>query len=225
MRHSHGIASDGVEIEINARAARRPNRDSDIRSAHRNEGIAALNGEPMTIINSEVSLLNFYRASELHGGLILGQMVRRTRDPRLILSLTRHSAEEVMHAQLWTETIIAIGGRPAPVHDTYQTRYAKTVGMPLTMLEVLALTQIFERRVYRHFILHLRVPGIHPVVAVTLRRMIEEERGHLSWVKAWLDEQSRERGTEVREVMRRYALADQRIYDSLAGEYGLRWAA
>jgi bacterioferritin (cytochrome b1) len=179
----------------------------------------------VSVINSEISLLNFYRASELHGGLILGQMVRRTRDPRLILSLTRHSAEEVMHAQLWTETIMAIGGRPAPVRDTYQTRYAEAVGMPFTMLEVLALTQIFERRVYRHFTLHLRVPGIHPAVAATLRRMIEEERGHLSWVKAWLDEQAKERGQEVRDVMRRYALADQRIYDSLAGEYGLRWAA
>ena len=179
----------------------------------------------MTIIDSEIALLNFYRASELHGGLILGQMVRRTRDPRLILSLTRHSAEEVRHAQLWTETIMAIGGKPELVRNTYQTRYAEAVGTPLTMLEVLALTQIFERRVYRHFMLHVRVPGIHPAVATTLRRMIEEERGHLSWVKAWLDEQARERGEEVRNVLRRYALADQRIYDSLAGEFGLRWAA
>lgn len=179
----------------------------------------------MSLIYSEIALLNFYRASELHGGLILGQMVRRTRDPRLILSLTRHSAEEVMHAQLWTETIIAIGGRPAPVRDTYQTRYAEAVGTPLTMLEVLALTQVFERRVYRHFTLHLRVPGIHPAVAATLRRMIEEERGHLSWVKGWLDEQAKERGQEVRDVMTRYALADKRIYDTLSSEYGLRWAA
>jgi bacterioferritin (cytochrome b1) len=179
----------------------------------------------MSLIPSEIGLLNFYRASELHGGLILGQMVRRTRDPQLILSLTKHSAEEVMHAQLWTETIMAVGGKPAPVRDTYQTRYAAAVGTPLTVLEVLALTQIFERRVYRHFTLHLRVPGVHPTVAATLRRMLEEERGHLSWVKAWLEEQSRERPQEVRDVLRRYALADQRIYDALSSEYGLRWAA
>src|SRR5215210_9602009 len=133
----------------------------------------------MTVSKSDVALLNFYRASELHGGLILGQMVRRTRDPELILNLTRHSAEEVMHAQLWTETIIAVGGRPAPVRETYQTRYAEEVGTPLTMLEILAVTQVFERRVYRHFMLHLRVPGLHPVVAATLRRMLDEERGHL----------------------------------------------
>ena len=179
----------------------------------------------MTITNSEISLLNFYRASELHGGLILGQMVRRTRDSDLILNLTKHSAEEVTHALLWTETIIAVGGKPAPVRDTYQTRYVEAVGTPLTMLEVLALTQVFERRVYRHFTLHLRVPGLHPVVAQTLQRMLEEERGHLSWVKHWLDDQAKEREQLVRDVMRRYALADRQIYETLSSEYGLRWAA
>lgn len=179
----------------------------------------------MFIDKAEISLLNFYRASELHGGLILGQMVRRTRDPELIMQLTRHSAEEIMHAQLWTETIVAIGGKPAPVRDTYQNRYVAVVGTPITVLEVLALTQVFERRVYRHFTLHLRNPAIHPVVAGTLRRMLEEEKGHLSWVKHWLDEQARFKGNEVRDVMRRYALADQSIYDALSAEYGFRTAA
>ena len=174
---------------------------------------------------SEIALLNFYRASELHGGLILGQMVRRTRDPELILSLTRHSAEEMMHAQLWTEAIIAIGGRPAPVRETYQTRYAEEVGTPLTMLEILALTQVFERRVYRHFTEHLRQANLHPVIATTLRRMLDEERGHLTWVKHWLDKQSATRPTEVREVMRRYADADELIYAAMSVEYGWRVAA
>ena len=174
---------------------------------------------------SEIALLNFYRASELHGGLILGQMVRRTRDPELILSLTRHSAEEMMHAQLWTEAIIAIGGRPAPVRETYQTRYAEEVGTPLTMLEILALTQVFERRVYRHFTEHLRQTNLHPAIATTLRRMLDEERGHLTWVKHWLDKQSATRPTEVREVMRRYADADELIYAAMSAEYGWRVAA
>jgi bacterioferritin (cytochrome b1) len=179
----------------------------------------------MTPSRTEVALLNFYRASELHGGLILGQMVRRTRDPELILNLTRHSAEEVMHAQLWTETIIAIGGRPAPVRESYQMRYAEEVGTPISMLEILALTQVFERRVYRHFTLHLGQPGVHPAVAATLARMLEEERGHLSWVKKWLDRQASVRPAEVREVMRRYAEVDERVYAAISTEYGWRLAA
>ena len=179
----------------------------------------------MTPSKNEIDLLNFYRASELHGGLILGQMVRRTRDPQLILNLTRHSAEEVMHAQLWTETIVAIGGRPAPVRDTYQTRYAEEVGTPISMLEILALTQVFERRVYRHFTLHLRRPDVHPTVAATLRRMLDEERGHLTWVKHWLDTQAASSPGEVREVMRRYAEVDERVYAAISTEYGWRLAA
>ena len=179
----------------------------------------------MTTSNSEIALLNFYRASELHGGLILGQMVRRTRDPELILNLTRHSAEEVMHAQLWTEAIIAVGGKPAPVRETYQSRYAAEVGTPLTMLEILALTQVFERTVYRHFTEHLRRPGLHPIIAGTLQRMLDEERGHLKWVKLWLDKQAANRPTEVREVMRRYAAADEQIYAAISAEYGWRLAA
>ena len=179
----------------------------------------------MTPSNHEIALLNCYRASELHGGLILGQMVRRTRDPELILNLTTHSAEEVMHAQLWTETIIAIGGRPAPVRETYQTRYAEEIGTPISMLEILALTQVFERRVYRHFTIHLRQPGVHPVVGATLRRMLDEERGHLTWVKHWLDAQSAKRPAEVREVMRRYTEVDERVYAAISMEYGWRLAA
>lgn len=179
----------------------------------------------MTTSNSEIALLNFYRASELHGGLILGQMVRRTRDPELILNLTRHSAEEVMHAQLWTEAIIAVGGKPAPVRETYQTRYAAEVGTPLTMLEILALTQVFERTVYRHFTEHLRRPGLHPIIAATLQRMLDEERGHLKWVKLWLDKQAATRPAEVREVMRRYSAADDLIYAAISAEYGWRLAA
>lgn len=175
----------------------------------------------MEITRDELNLLNFYRASELHGGLVLGQMVRRARDPELMLSLTRHSAEEIVHAQLWTETILAVGGRPSPVRETYQSRYAQVIGAPTTMLEVLALTQVFERRVYRHFTLHHRRPGTHPAVVATLARMLDEERGHLSWVRRWLESEACRRGFEVAHVLRRYMRADQAIYDALTLE--LRW--
>ena len=103
----------------------------------------------MEITDRELTLLNFYRASELHGGLVLGRLVQHVRDTELILQLTAHSAEEVMHAQLWTETIIAVGGRPRPTSDTYQARYAAALGAPSSLLEVMALTQVFEDRLSR----------------------------------------------------------------------------
>jgi rubrerythrin len=55
--------------------------------------------------------------------------------------------------------------------------------------------------------------------------MIDEERGHLIWVKRWLDEQSTRRPEEVREAIRRYALVDERVYAALSAEYGWRLAA
>ena len=179
----------------------------------------------MDITSRELDFLNFYRASELHGGLILGQLARRTRGSALILELTRHAAEEVVHAQLWTETIIAVGGQVRPVRETYQARYARYVGTPISLVEVLALTQVFERRVYRHFTEHLRRPSTHPCVCATLERMLEEEKGHLRWVKRWLDEQAIARGSVVGETLARYTAADAEVYAGMTAELGWQEAA
>lgn len=179
----------------------------------------------MDISKAELRRLNFYRASELHGGLLLGQLVRRVRDPQLILDLTRHSAEEVMHAQLWTETILKVGGRPRPVRHTYQARYAERLGFTMGVLDVLALTQVFERRVYRHFLEHARIPTVNRHVRRTLIRMVEEEKSHLSWVKGWLDKEAERRPDAVRDAMTRYAEVDGHVYEELVDEYAFRSAA
>ena len=173
----------------------------------------------------ELGFLNFYRASELHGGLILGQVARGTRDAALAGDLLRHAAEEIEHARLWNQTIVALGGRMVPVRQTYQTRYADALGRPTGVLQVLALTQVFERRVYRHFVEHLHRAGTHPTVRATLRQMLEEEKTHLSWVKRWLDAQALVRGDEVRDTLQRYTELDARVYDALTLELGWREAA
>ena len=124
-----------------------------------------------------------------------------------------------MHAQLWTETIVSLGGRPRPTSDTYQSRYASAIGTPTSLVEVLALTQVFERGVYRHFVRHLRRPGTHPYVQSTLRRMLDEERGHLSWVQEWLARQTGSRRSAIPTLMRRYAEVDALIHEQLLRDY------
>jgi bacterioferritin (cytochrome b1) len=176
----------------------------------------------MEISPRELALLNFYRASELHGGLVLGRLVEHVRDPELMLRLTAHSAEEVMHAQLWTETIVAVGGRPKPTSDTYQARYAAAIGVPTSIVEVLTLTQVFERSVYRHFVAHLRRPLTHPRVQATLRRMLDDERGHLSWVREWLDRQTGARREALPALLRRYTAIDTTIHAQLMRDYHWR---
>ena len=167
----------------------------------------------MWISDNELWILSYYRESELACGLIMGRLARETDDDELRVHLTQHCAEETMHAWLWTQTILEVGGTPRKVSETYQSRYLTAVGPTLSLVEVLALTNVFEKRVVRHFRAHLRRPGTHPVVARTLQRMSDEEAGHLSWVKQRLDRYAREKGaTAVSETLRRFAEMDRRVY-------------
>lgn len=169
----------------------------------------------MEISENELWILSYYRESELAGSLIMGRLARETDDDDLRVHLTEHCAEEAQHAWLWTETILKVGGTPKRVAETYQARYYAEVGTPASLLEILALTQVFERRVIRHFRAHLKWPGTHPIVLETLQRMIDDEVGHITWVKDRLDRYAAERGDGVvAETMRRYTEVDQRVYES-----------
>ena len=169
----------------------------------------------MEISENDLWILSYYRESELAGSLVMGRLARETDDDDLRVHLTEHCAEEAMHAWLWTETILNVGGTPKRVAETYQARYYAEIGTPTSLLEILALTQVFERRVIKHFRAHLKWPNTHPVVAATLQRMIEDEVGHISWVKDRLDRYAAEKGEAVvAETMRRFTEIDQRVYDA-----------
>jgi hypothetical protein len=179
----------------------------------------------LLVSDTELSLLNFYRASELHGGLILGQMARRARDSDLMAKLTRHSAEGMMHALWWTETITRLGGLASPIARTYQNRSADKAGTPISFLEVMAMSSAFEHRIYRYFTLHLRQASVHPVVAGTLRRMLVDERWHLTWIREWLRDDALTDARKVSAAISRYSAADQLICEELSVAYGFRKAA
>ncbi|HUG39527.1 MAG TPA: ferritin-like domain-containing protein [Longimicrobiales bacterium] len=181
--------------------------------------------DPPHVSATEMAILNFYRASELRGGLVLATVAERVRDPELFLALTRHGAEEVEHAGLWAETMRDLGGRPWPSRATAQACYAEVVGRPSSLLHVLALTQVFERSVYAHFVERHRDPATHPRIRRTLERMIEDEKGHLSWVRRWLDDQARARPDVLADLMRRYAAADRVVWDRMSRDLGYGRAA
>jgi acyl carrier protein len=177
-------------------------------------------GEPETreleISENELWLLSYYRESELAGALLMGRLARETDDDDLRVRLTEHCAEEARHAWAWTETILKVGGTPRRVSETYQSRYHAAVGNPTNLLEVLALTQIFERRVVRHFRAHLSWPGTHPDVRQTLQQLIEEEAGHIRWVKDRLDAYAAANGDSVvAEMLDRFKRIDEQVYNEL----------
>lgn len=169
----------------------------------------------MEISENDLWILSYYRESELAGSLVMGRLARETDDDDLRVHLTEHCAEEAHHAWLWTKTILDVGGTPKRVAETYQTRYYAELGTPASLLEVLALTQVFEKRVIRHFRAHMKWPNTHPAVLATLQRMIDDEVGHISWVKDRLDRYAAEKDSAVvAETMRRYTEVDQRVYDA-----------
>lgn len=170
----------------------------------------------MEISENDLWILSYYRESELAGALIMGRLARETDDDDLRVHLTEHCAEEANHAWLWTKAILEVGGMPRRVSETYQSRYYTEIGQPATELEVLALTQVFEKRVLSHFQDHLRWPNTHPAVVRTLERMIAEEAGHIGWVKLRLDRYGREKGEAVvAETLRRFAEVDRKVYAGL----------
>lgn len=170
----------------------------------------------LEIAENELWILSYYRESELAGALVMGRLARCTDDDDLRVRLTQHCAEEANHAWMWTATILEVGGRPLRVSETYQSRYYAKIGQPTTVLEVLALTQVFEKRVLRHFRDHLRRPDTHPAVARTLQRMVTEEAGHIGWVKERLDRCADEVGAAaVEEVLRRFEEIDKEVYADL----------
>src|SRR5688572_25971238 len=174
--------------------------------------------KPRAMESSENDLwiLSSYREQELAGGPVTGTLTRETDDDDPRDHLTQHCAEEANHAWLWTKTVLEVGAMPRRVSETYQSRYYAEIGQPATELEVLALTQVFEKRVLSHFQDHLRWPDTHPAVARTLERMIAEEAGHIGWVKLRLDQYGREKGEAVvAETLRRFAEVDRKVYAGL----------
>jgi acyl carrier protein len=170
----------------------------------------------LEISDNELWLLSYYRESELAGALLMGRLARETDDDDLRVRLTEHCAEEARHAWAWTECILNVGGTPKKVSETYQSRYHAAVGNPTNLLEVLALTQIFERRVVRHFRAHLSWPGTHPEIKRTLQQLIEEEANHLRWVKDRLDDYGEAHGeASVKEMMDRFKRIDEDVYNGL----------
>ena len=170
----------------------------------------------LEISENELWLLSYYRESELAGALLMGRLARETDDDDLRVRLTEHCAEESGHAWAWTECIQRVGGTPRKVSETYQSRYHAAVGNPTNLLEVLALTQVFERRVVRHFRAHLSWPGTHPEIKRTLQQLIEEEAGHIRWVKDRLDAYAEANGQAVvDEMMERFKRVDEEVYNGL----------
>lgn len=177
----------------------------------------------MTLDERGLYVLSYYRACELAGSLLFGKIAFHTTVDEYRHKLTAHYQEEARHAWLWGETIRKLGREPMRILRTYQGEYGKVYGMPRSMLEVFCLTQVFERRTMSHFTRHLSMPDAPDEVRATLRRMIDDEEGHLDWIAEELAAYSERHGDErVTEVMARIEAIDQEVYGRLLGSEPFR---
>jgi hypothetical protein len=154
--------------------------------------------------------LNWWRQSELEGALLLGRMVPLADCSDLCLRLTRHCSEEARHSRMWAEVLAELELPHIRIHRSYQSFFLRHTGVPQSLLDVLAFTQVFERRVDQRFRQECRNPNIPLVVRSAYAQMIADERDHLAWVAEWLANHA-----GAAESLQRFEVADRRVFAEL----------
>jgi len=176
-----------------------------------------------TLGDDEHWVLSYYRTSEINGSLFFGRLARSLRPGPIQHDLTRHFADEAQHAWYWTDCLARLGTRPVKLSDAYQDQYLEAAGLPVNLMEVMAITLVFERRVINQYAKHLAVPGVRPEVRDTIGRIMEDERWHVAWVKGALTDMEERFGREtIAETLARYREADREVYARTLAEHEAR---
>jgi hypothetical protein len=175
-----------------------------------------------SLSDNELWLLSYYRTSEINGAVFFGRVARIVRGP-LQVNVTHHFADEASHASYWTKCIQDLDRLPVRQGRAYQDQYLEAVGVPANLMEVMAITQVFEKRVIGAYRQHLRLPGVHPAIRQTIERIMLDERWHVQYVReALLEMQDRYGAEEIERTLARYAGADAEVYAKTLAEHGER---
>jgi hypothetical protein len=170
---------------------------------------------------NDLWIMNYYRSGEIKGALFFGRIARIVRGP-LQVDVTHHFADEATHAHYWTECLNDLGYSPSRETRGYQDQYLDAVGLPANLMEVMAITLVFEKRVIRLYNQHLR-SAPHPRVRQTIETIMHDERWHVKYVREALQEMGAKYGDEVIDAtLARYTAADDEIYAKTLAEHGER---
>jgi hypothetical protein len=110
--------------------------------------------------------------------------------------------------------------RPMKVVSSYQDAYLEAGGAPANVMEVLAVTLAFEKRVAGSYAAHARVPTIAPPIRETLAKIMKDEGWHIQWVSKTLETMRPLYGDDaVTAAIKRYADADREVYQRTLAEH------
>jgi bacterioferritin (cytochrome b1) len=172
------------------------------------------------ITENERWLLSFYRTSEISGALFFGRLAKSLKPGAIQHDMTKHFADESQHSWYWTECLQTLGFEPIKLDSAYQDQYVAAGGMPVNIMEILAITQVFEKRTIGQYALHFNAPGTHPVIKETLKKIMEDEKWHIHWVDKALESLSAEYGADhIKKTLEHYRAADQSVYEKSVKEH------
>lgn len=176
-----------------------------------------------TISDNERWLLSFYRTSEISGALFFGKLAKTLSPGPVQHDLTKHFSDESMHSWYWTECLSNLNLMPIKLQMAYQDQYVSSAGLPANIMEILALTLVFERRVIGQYVLHKQAAGLHPLVEKTIDKIINDEKWHIDWVSKALENFKLEYGNDhVEKTIKHYQDADREVYKKTVAEHAER---
>jgi hypothetical protein len=171
----------------------------------------------MPATDRELWALNFFRNSELHGALLMGRLARSLSDTTLLVHATTHCATEARHAAMLSDVIGRIGGAIDPKIETVQQRYSQRGGIPTSLVDLLVLSEVLEKRVLVTYRAYLERDDVHPDVKQTLTAIVqemerEEEEAHGGWIDVALEAQPHD---AVEDAERRWRAIDAAVVKEL----------
>ena len=87
-------------------------------------------------------------------------------------------------------------------------------------MEILAITQVFERRVINQYAVHSRADGVHELVKSTIDRIVEDEKWHIKWIRDALKGMESEYGKDtIDDTIERFLEADREVYEKTVREH------
>jgi bacterioferritin (cytochrome b1) len=180
----------------------------------------------MAVSENQLYLLSYYRISEISGALFFGRLAKLLRPGPIQKDMTKHFADEAAHAHYWSDAIQRLGAEPLKMQDAYQDRYNEAIGVPANIMEVLAVTQVFERRVINAYARHERATNLDPIVQQTIQKIMQDEKWHIEWIRAALKQLEPEYGKEtITATIERYWRADKEVYSKFMQEHDERVTA